>query len=480
MTDNGDLNRRQAVWALPKISPIDRRSRVTNRAARRAATRGNKRLPGGVSLEDALRDAIRLHRAGELREADIVYRKILGAMPHNADALHFLGVLRHQQGRAEEGVDLVRRALAVAPAYVDAWSNLGNLYKESAQLDEAEAAYRRALALDEHHAAAWNNLGVVLRARGQIGEAVDALHRAVDILPGFTDAHFNLANALRESRRLVEAIAAYRRVLVLNPGHARAHYRLGYALYATGAQGEAADVFRRWLAVEPENPIPAHMLAACSGENTPGRASDDYVRAVFDGFAASFDDVLLHRLDYDAPRQLLEVLVPALGTHGRLYDILDAGCGTGLCGPLLKPYARSLTGVDLSAGMLAKARARATYDDLHEEEITRFLAAHLAAFDVIASADTLCYFGDLALLAQTARRALRPGGWIGFTVERADDAETYRIQPHGRYGHGRAYVERILAQARFEDVRMTSAVLRRELGSEVGGWVVRARVPDGL
>ena len=206
----------------------------------------------------------------------------------------------------------VQRALTLAPKYVDAWSNLGNLFKETARLDEAEAAYRRALSLDERHAAAWNNLGVVLRARGQTAEAVEALRRAVDVSPAFADAHFNLANALRESRHLGEAIASYREVLKLNPGHARAHYRLGYALYMTGAHEEAAEVFRHWRTVEPENPIPAHMFAACSGADIPERASDDYVRTTFDGFAASFDDVLLHRLDYEAPQQLLRFLDPRL------------------------------------------------------------------------------------------------------------------------------------------------------------------------
>jgi predicted TPR repeat methyltransferase len=167
-----------------------------------------------------------------------------------------------------------------------------------------------------------------------------------------------------------------------------------------------------------------------------------------------------------------------LGTPGRLYDVLDAGCGTGLCGPLLKPYACSLTGVDLSPGMLTKARTREAYDRLHEDEITRFLAAHVAAFDVIASADTLCYFGDLQLLAQAAWRALRAGGWIGFTVERSNDVETYRIEPHGRYSHGRAYLEGVLAHAGFESMHVIPAVLRRELGRDVEGWVVRARVPN--
>ena len=106
-----------------------------------------------------------------------------------------------------------------------------------------------------------------------------------------------------------------------------------------------------------------------------------------------------------------------------------------------------------------------------------FLAAHIEAFDVIASADTLCYFGDLQIVVQAARRALRGGGWMGFTVERGDDVETYRLQPHGRYCHARAYVESVLVRAGFEAIDMVPAVLRRELGSDVEGWVVRARVP---
>jgi predicted TPR repeat methyltransferase len=449
-----------------------------NRAARRAAKRGTKSLPGGLSPGQALLEAIRRHRAGDLRSAEVAYRRILRSMPHDVDALHFLGVLRHQQGCSEEGSGLVQRALVLAPACVDAWSNLGNVYKESGRLADAEAAYRRAIALEERHAAAWNNLGVVLQARDEPTQAVEALQHAIEISPAFADAHFNHGNALRECRRIAEAIAAYRQALLHNPAHTQAHYRLGYALYISGARSEALDVFRSWLAIAPENPIPSHMLAALSGENVPERASDDYVRITFDGFASSFDDVLLHRLDYRAPQLLLDAVAAVLGPPRSACDILDAGCGTGLCGPLLAPYARSLSGVDLSQKMLVRARARGTYDRLHEEEITCFLAARDSSFDVIASADTLCYFGDLQLVAQTARKALRAGGWMVFTVERDDEVETYRIQPHGRYSHARGYLERVFAASGFEAIDLTGAVLRRELGSDVNGWIVRARVPN--
>ena len=75
--------------------------------------------------------------------------------------------------------------------------------------------------------------------------------------------------------------------------------------------------------------------------------------------------------------------------------VLDAGCGTGLCGPLLKPYAEILVGVDLSPKMLAKALGRQVYEELIETELVAYLGQRTASFDLIVSADTLIYFGEL-------------------------------------------------------------------------------------
>jgi predicted TPR repeat methyltransferase len=217
------------------------------------------------------------------------------------------------------------------------------------------------------------------------------------------------------------------------------------------------------------------MLAACSGENVPLRASDAYIRVTFDAFADSFDEMLLSRLDYQAPELLAASLAEVLQPRDPVHDILDAGCGTGLCGALLKPHARRMTGVDLSARMLAKARARGIYDALVEAELMSFLRAHPMRFDVVASADTLCYFGDLAPAIQAAACALRVGGWLGFTVERADDVDEYRINPHGRYSHARGYVVRLLEEARFTAIHLSTGVLRKEASAPVHGLVVRAR-----
>ena len=445
-----------------------------NRQERRSRAHRKERRDSAAA--PVLATAIRRHREGDFAGAEAAYLARLGAVPDDPDALHFLGVLRHQQQRTDEAIALITRALAIAPAYVDAWNNLGNMHKQSGRLQDAEQAYRRAIELDDAHVNAWSNLGVVLGARGEARESVAALRQAIDRAPRMTAAYFNLGAALRNCGLLHEAILAYRRVLELEPAHARAHELLGRVLYLAGEHDAAAAVFRAWANVEPDNPVPAHMLAACSGENVPLRASDDYVRMTFDQFADSFDEMLLQRLDYHAPERLSEALNDVLGAPVPVHDVLDAGCGTGLCGPLLKPHARSLTGVDLSEGMLGKARQRGLYDALVEDEIVRYLSAHDAAFDIIASADTLCYFGDLAEVVQAARRALRPHGWLAFTVERDDDAGAYRINPHGRYSHAAPYVEHVLTRAGLADKHVAAVVLRRESGKAVNGWVVRARV----
>ena len=147
------------------------------------------------------------------------------------------------------------------------------------------------------------------------------------------------------------------------------------------------------------------MLAACSGRDVPARASDAFIEKTFDSFAASFD-AKLAKLSYRAPALVAEMLADSDVEASKSLDVLDAGCGTGLCGPLIAPYARRLVGVDLSARMLAQARARNVYDELVKRELTAYLRDSTGAFDVIVSADTLVYFGPLEdVVAAVSERA---------------------------------------------------------------------------
>jgi predicted TPR repeat methyltransferase len=96
---------------------------------------------------------------------------------------------------------------------------------------------------------------------------------------------------------------------------------------------------------------------------------------------------------------------------------------------------------------------------------------------VVLSADTLCYFGDLQAFMHATTRALRPQGWLVFTVEALADEvdQPFRLQPHGRYAHARAHVRATLDTAGLAVVDIDAVVLRQEGGKPVHGWLVAAR-----
>ena len=381
-------------------------------------------------------------------------------------------------GLAVEAETAYRRTLALNPRFAEAHNNLGNVLRAQGRAEEAVAAYREALACGLDHPLVHYNLASALKAAGDPAPAERHFRRALVEEPAYAEAFNNLANLLREGERLTESATAYRRALALRPDWDEAHDNLSGALYLLhedGRREEAARFARLWLRDHPDHPVARHIGAAIAGLDAEERASDAYVRQVFDLFAGEFDAKLVGELGYRAPGLLAEAVAGAgIAADGSL-DILDAGCGTGLCGPLLRGHARRLEGVDLSPGMLERAAARGLYDALEEAELGAFLAVRPAAFDLIVAADVLCYFGALGRVLGQAAAALRPGGRLAFTVERLDEGGvSCRVSPHGRYAHTERHVRECLTAAGLTVLRIAQDTLRYESGEPVSGLVVLA------
>ena len=432
-----------------------------------------------LSLEQAFRLAVTLHQKNFVEAARELYGRILAAAPDHPDALHFSGVATHQLGDTEEGIRRIRAALALQPGLASAWNNLGNILLVRGRTEEAGEAYERCLTLSPEDADIHNNLALLRRAQGRLEEAEAAMRRAIALRPDYLDAYNNLGNLLCATRRVPEAVRVYSRACTFAPNNPQTRKNLAFAHIVLGEVDKAEAIYRQWLAEEPDNPLPAHYLAACSGSGVPERASDGYVKATFDSFAESFDAKLGHLL-YRAPELVGEEVARLCGRPAGSLDILDAGCGTGLCGPRVAPWARRLVGVDLSSEMIARAKGR-EYDELCQGELTAFLAGRTGSADLVISADTLCYFGRLEGAAAAAFAALRPGGRLIFTVE-ADppsgpDRPDYRLQANGRYAHSRDYVRRSLEEAGFGEVSLGEVHLRMEAGLPVNGLLVSASRP---
>jgi predicted TPR repeat methyltransferase len=418
-------------------------------------------------------------KEGRVREAGAMCLRILEDDPGNADALHFAGVLAHKVKHHDEAILLIRRSLDVVPDQADWHSNLGIALQATGDFEGAIAAFQRAIELQPAHANAHANLGVLLRVFRRLEEAEASYRRAIELDPNNAGVYHNLAILLDQLGRTPEALEAFCKAITLNPKHPDARYHLAFAYSVLGERDKAIAVCEEWVARDPDNPRAHHALAAYSGRNVPARAADDYVQTVFDDFAEGFE-AKLARLDYCAP-SLVAGAVAASGVKPeRALEVLDIGCGTGLCGPMLAPYARHLIGVDLSNGMLEHARQKQVYDELVHAELTAYLQQVDRSFDVIVTADTLVYFGALDAVIAAAASVLRPGGVLVFTVEEDADgaSDSYCLRPHGRYTHRAEYVERLLSAAGLEPT-VGRAELRKESGRPVAGLVVTAKKQVG-
>jgi predicted TPR repeat methyltransferase len=433
--------------------------------------------PAADSAPEALlARAMSAHEAGRLDEAEALYRQVLTADVDHPDALHLYGLLCLGRRQHKAALKLIERAVELRPLEAMFLNNLGNLLQTMGRLEDAVPAYMRAIEAEPERVESYNNAAMLLAKLGDMASAAQVLEQLVAVAPGFTDARQNLAAVYLHQGKYNEAIAECRAGLITNPAERGLRRLLGMAYSTLGQNELAIEVYRHWLADEPGRAEAVHHLAALTGEAVPERASDEYVRRAFEGFATSFD-AKLAQLGYKAPELVAAVVQRRRAGAARSLRFGDAGCGTGLCAPLVAPFARSIVGVDLSPAMLEQAARRGGYDELVEAELVAFLQARPAAFDVLISADTLCYFGRVDEFAAAARASLAPGGLLVFTVEAHADAPgapDFRLQHHGRYSHRLGYVEQALRAAGFGNVAAENVVLRSEHLQPVHGWLVEA------
>lgn len=387
--------------------------------------------------EAALDAAFALHRVGRLDEAAAAYRAIAPDDAVYLDALHLLGIVAGQQGRHDEAVELLTRVTAQRPDFLPARSNLGN-----AQL----AAGQPAAALVSFEAVLATQGGDLFATRGR-------------------------ARSLYALGRLTEALAGYDATLALEPGCVISLMQCGDVLLRLGRHDEGVQMLQRVLALGVDAQRDQHtrfVLATVGEDAMPEQAPAAYVRELFDGYAEGFDEALVQQLDYRTPQLLAGLLDDA---PGATLSVLDLGCGTGLCGPCLRPLAARLVGVDLSARMLDKARERGLYDALDCAELTAWLAACDDSFDLVLAADVFVYLGDLSAVFADVRRVLRPGGRFAFSVEAAQEDEV-ELAPTRRYRHALSYLQGLAEQYGFAPLRSQSCVLRCNQGAEVMGHLL--------
>ena len=346
------------------------------------------------AIQERLQEALARHRAGQLAEAERLYRQILAIDPRHADGLHLLGMVAYQEGRLETAADLIRQAIAIHGKGASYYVNLGTVLHAQGKLAEAEALYRQALELKPQLPEVHVNLANVLQAQGNFAQSVACYERALELNPESAEAHNNLGNALQELGRIDAAIVRYRRALELKPDYAEVYYNLGNAHRFLEKLDQAVAFYGQALALRPGYPEAHYNLGNVLREQGKvDEALAEYAQALAlrpEYAQAGFGEALAQLLkgefalgwrnferrwqsiDHDTPRReyrqpawtgekLASGSVLLWGEQGVGDEIMFAGLvpdavRTGNrcildCDPRLKPlFARSFPGVEVVPG----------------------------------------------------------------------------------------------------------------------------------
>lgn len=340
--------------------------------------------------------------------------------------------------------------------------------QQAGELSQAEAHYLHALQLLPGRPSTLVNLAATQLQLGKPQQALVHADAALAAEPGSADALLHRATALAELGRPMHALPAFDSLLQLRPDHAGAWTARGNLLRELQRLDESAQAFGRALALGGDAQLNSYYLAAVQGgQGAPGASPASYVQGLFDHYAADFDTHLVQALHYRGHERLVQLLADTTGrAHG---TAIDLGCGTGLCGPLLRPLVSRLVGVDLSAGMLQQARALSVYDRLAQTDVVDFLRSGGEQPALLLAADVFIYIGDLQPLFAAASAAM-PQGVLCFSVEElADPSRDFALQPSLRYAQSRRYLQQLAVQHGFTVLAMQPTDVRQDQGAGVPG-----------
>lgn len=157
------------------------------------------------------------------------------------------------------------------------------------------------------------------------------------------------------------------------------------------------------------------------------------LEARYNEWAQDYDSDLSEEFGWTAPKVAARLFAKYVAPNGK---ILDAGVGTGLVGEcLVEAGYRDIQGIDLSEGMLEKARVKGLYQNLQQMTLGESLNFADDTFDAVISAGVFTTGHAPAHAFDELIRITKGGGHIVFSL---------KTESHQQGGFG-AYLDHLEA-----------------------------------
>ena len=401
-------------------------------------------VKGSKANEKKKRNLLNHYNSGNYDTAKKLAKALCKKYPNDSFSWMLLGLILKEYGNMEEALSASQKSIDLSPNDEVAINCYGIVLKHFGKFNEAEKIFNEAIILKPEFAEPYNNLGIILKILGRNEEAKENYLKAINLKSNFTEAYNNLGVLLKSLGNYNEAFEYHKKVISITPNNDKAYYFMGIILYELDKLQEAQTCFEKSVSLNPENTESKHLLSALMGEKT-NSAPKEYVEKLFDDFASTFDDHLVEDLEYKTPKIISNVLIQS-SEDNFFGSVLDLGCGTGLVGQEIKTYSKKLIGIDLSKGMLEKAKLKNVYDELKNDDIEGYLINEFIDFDIFIASDVFVYIGDLSNIFRLIKSENQSNGKLIFTTEHNIKNHGFELEKTGRYSHSKTYINNLCDQ----------------------------------
>jgi predicted O-linked N-acetylglucosamine transferase (SPINDLY family) len=178
-------------------------------------------------MSSLLEEALLLHKKGQLKEAENLYKSILENSSSNFEVIHLLGVIKIQLKQFEKAIGWLNKAISINPNNHSVFNNLGVCYKELKKYNEALSNFQNAIKIKPDYAEAYNNLAIIYKSLENYKEAIKNYNKAIRLKPDYAEAYNNLGLILLKSKDLKEAKKYFQQAIKFKFDYAEAYNNLG-------------------------------------------------------------------------------------------------------------------------------------------------------------------------------------------------------------------------------------------------------------
>jgi len=203
-------------------------------------------------MNSKFKEAIDLHKNGQLEKAKNICLEILKSEPDNFNTLHLLGIIAFQTKNYKASEEILNKVIKIKPDFADAYTNRGIVLKVLNKSEEAIESWNNAIKINSKNFQAYNHRGVALIELKRPKEAIESWNNAIKIKPDFAEAYNNLGNVLNDLKKFDESLKNYNEAIKIKPNFFEAYSNRGSVLKALNKLEEALNSCNEAIKINPK------------------------------------------------------------------------------------------------------------------------------------------------------------------------------------------------------------------------------------